>query len=236
MLSIFGVYCDSKQEQKVRNNIENLIIYVWECSSEDVKYRIGAKFGAYRNHGDTYRKNAAQKILELVNGLQYKDEDSLASELIEKLQDLRTVHFEYNNFYNEYSHAKSIASSIPNSGIPKSARKLFVKIISICYAGNGKGYKEGIDENALPYYESFINKFTIEKIKEYLKLFEDHEFVSDLEREKADRRMRNLAKILKNKTTDIHINKSLDIIISFPRKLLTKISTDSKYKNAIQFV
>ncbi len=190
----------------------------------------------YRNNGDTYRKNATQQILELVNGLQYKDEDSLAAELIEKLQDLRTVHFEYNNFYNEYSHAKSVKSSIPNSGIPKSARKLFVKIISICYAGNGKGYKEGIDENALPYYETFIASFTIEEIKEYLKLFEDHEFVSDLDKDKADIRMRELAKILKSKTNNIHINNSLDIIINFPRQRLTTISTDSKYKNAIQFI
>ncbi|WP_144876123.1 hypothetical protein, partial [Hyella patelloides] len=128
LLSIFGIYCDSRQEHKVRNNIESLITYVWNYSSEDIKYQLGSKFGLYRNNGDVYRKNATQKILELVNGLQYKDEDSLAAELIEKLQDLRTVHFEYNNFYNEYSHAKSLANSIPKSAIPKSARKLFVKI------------------------------------------------------------------------------------------------------------
>jgi hypothetical protein len=100
LLSIFGIYCDPRQEQHVKDNIEKLLPYVWRCAAEDSKYQIGSKFGLYRKNGDTNRKNATQKILELVDGLRYRDEDSLAAELTEKLQNLRTVHFEWNNFYN----------------------------------------------------------------------------------------------------------------------------------------
>ncbi len=236
LLSIFGIYCDPKQEQHVKTNIEKLIPYVWQCAIEETKYQIGSKFGWYRKNGDTDRRNATQKILELVDGLRYKDEDSLAAELIEKLQNLKTVHFEWNNFYNEYPHAKSLEESIPKTGVPRSVRKLFVKVVCICYCGNGKGYKRGIDENALPFYKSFIESFTVDEIKEFLKLFSDNEFVYDLNTSKADERMRELTKYLKEKTTNVHINKALDIILSFPKQVLPKIAGDSSYKTAMKYV
>lgn len=81
LLSIFGLYCDPRQEQQVKVNIEKLIPYVWNCALEDAKYQIGSKFGLYRKNGDIPRINATQKVLELVSGLTYKDEDSLAAEL-----------------------------------------------------------------------------------------------------------------------------------------------------------
>lgn len=236
LLSIFGTYCDPRQEQHVKTNIERLIPYVWNCALEDTKYQIGAKFGLHRKNGDIDRKNATQKILEIVKGLKYKDEDSLAAELLEKLQNLRTVHFDLNNFYNEYPHAKSIAESIPKSGIPTSVRKTFVKVICICYCGNGKGYREGVDENALPFYQKYIEMFKIEEIKEYFRLFDDNEFVNDLDTPTADKRMRKLAKLLKSKTTDVHINKLLDLIVDFPERALYKISSDQRFKDIIKFV
>jgi len=236
LLSIFGIYCDPKQEQHVKTNIEKLIPHVWKCALEDTKEQIGSKFGMYRKNGDTVRKNSTQKILELVNGLRYKDEDSLGTELLEKLQNLKTVHFEFNNFYNEFPHAKSIRESIPKTGVPKFVRKLFVKVICICYCGNGKGYKRGIDENALPYYISFIESFTIDEIKEFLNLFSDNEFVYDLDEIKADGRMRELAKLLKMKTSNVHINKALDIIINFPKTRLSRLANDPSYKTTLTYV
>lgn len=236
LLSIFGIYCDIKQKQHVRNNIEKLIPDVWNCSSESAKYSIGCKFGFYRKNGDTERRNATQKILELVGGLNYKDEDSLAGELMEKLQMLKTVHFDFNNFYNEYPHAKSIKESIPTTGIPESVRRLFVKVVCICYCGNGKGYKQGVDERALPFYKDFIESFTIEEVKEYLKLFNDNEFVYDLDTVTADARMRSLANKLREKTTNVHINKALYIICNFSKKNLNKIHSDTSYKEAIKYI
>lgn len=187
-------------------------------------------------YGDIDRRNATQKILELVDGLRYRDEDSLAAELMEKLQNLKTVHFEGNNFYNEYAHTKSIEESIPISGVPRSVRKLFVKVVCICYCGNGKGFKNGVDENALPYYKKFIENFTVNEIKEFLNLFGDNEFVSDLNTDKADKRMRTLAAKIKTKTTNVHINKCLDVVIGFPNHILPKLASDSSYKAYLKYV
>ncbi|GGF40803.1 hypothetical protein [Echinicola rosea] len=236
LLSIFGIYSDPRTQAPVRKNIDRLTPHIWQSTTEDTKFRIGAKFGVYRKNGDVDRKDAVQKFLETVNGEHYKDEDSLAAELLEKLQNLKTVHFEWNNFYNEYSHAKSIDASIPANGIPDAVRKLFVKVISICYVGNGKGYRQGIDENAAEFYNKFIESFTVTEIKEFLRLFKDPEFVTDFNYTKPDIRLRKLATFFKSKTKDVHITKVLDLIINFPKGSLQRLANDSRYKNEMKFI
>ncbi|MBK6771260.1 MAG: hypothetical protein IPG78_03775 [Ignavibacteria bacterium] len=215
LLSIFGLYTDPRTETQTKKNIDRLTPHIWQAVTEETKLNVGSKFGLYRKNGDVERKDAVQKFLETVNGQQYKDEDSLAAELLEKLQNLKTVHFEWNNFYNEFSHAKSIESSIPASGVPNSVRKLFVKVICLCYIGNGKGHRQGVDEGAISYYVKFIEAFTIVEIKDFLHLFTDPEFVTDFGYSKPTNRLRELVKFFKTKTKDVHINKILDLIISF---------------------
>lgn len=236
LLSIFGVYIDPRTDAPIRKNIDRLTPHIWDEVTEDTKFRIGSKFGTYRKNGDVERRTAVQKFLETVDGQEYKDEDSLAAELLEKLQNLKTVHFDFNNFYNEYSHAKSIADSIPAAGVPNAVRKFFVKVICLCYIGNGKGYKNGVDEGAVKYYNKFIESFTVIEVKEFVHLFDDPEFVTDFNYAKADTRLRTLAKFFKSKTKDTHVNRILDAIINAPAKSLQNLATRKEYKDSIKFV
>jgi len=236
LLTLFGTYCSPDQEQTILDNIGGICPFIWDSATEQTKYKIGAKFGLYRVNGDVKRKDSTQKFLEIVNGEGYKDEDSLAAELIEKLENLKSVHFEWNNFYNEYSHAVSIDKSLGNKGIPTAARKVFVKVVCLCYAGNGKGYREGVDERAVSYYEKFIKFFKVPEVVDFLNLFADSEFTTNLNKSKPDNRMRDIAKALKNTTTDVHINKALDVIINFPLKALGNVSGDTRFKEPMKYV
>lgn len=155
---------------------------------------------------------------------------------MEKLQNLKAIHFEWNNFYNEFSHAKSIEESLPATGVPNAVRKFFVKVVVICYIGNGQGYKEGVDEGAKVYYNKFIDAFTITEVMDFLYLFEDPEFVTDFNYTKPDRRLRSLATFFKSKTKETHINKVLDLILSFPSSSLQNLASEKRYKEAIKFV
>jgi hypothetical protein len=76
----------------------------------------------------------------------------------------------------------------------------------------------------------------VNEIKDFLMLFSDKEFVSDLDKAMVDGRIRLLAKSLKSKTTNVHINKALDVIVKFPTKLLDKISKDYSYISALKYV
>ncbi len=236
LLTLFGTYCTPDQEQLVIDNIEGICPFIWDSATDTTKYKIGAKFGLYRVNGDVKRKDSTQKFLEIVYGEGYKDEDSLAAELLEKLENLKSVHFEWNNFYNEYSHAKSIDKSLSNKGIPTAARRMFVKVISICYAGNGKGYRDGVDERAVSYYVIFIKLFKVPEVNDFLNLFADSEFTTDLNKTKPDNRMRDIAKVLKQTTTDVHINKALDVLINFPSRALNNISGDTRFKEPMKYV
>lgn len=235
MLSIFGLYCDERQSSLVRSNIELISPKVWKIISEDIKHRIGAKFGYYRVNVEEAKKNLCAKFLRVVEGESYKDEDSLAVDLIELLQELRSVHFNYFNFYNEYPYAQRISKLLENlTSIPKAAERMFIKIISICYVGNGKGYKDGVDEIAVSYYEKFIRKFTDENIKEFLRLFDDTEFTLDLDKDKADKRMKKLTLMLEENVQDIRVKKALEKIRKFADKKLSLIHKDSDFKSLIK--
>lgn len=148
----------------------------------------------------------------------------------------KTSHFELNNFYNEYYHAKSVRASIPEQVVPNSVRKLFVKVICLCIVGNGKGYKDGVNERALPFYRDFIEGFAIAEVKDFISVFSDPEFVTDLNYTKPDERIRKLATFFKTKTKDTHINHILDLIIDFPSRSLQNFASKAKHKEGIKFI
>ncbi len=229
--TVFGMYTDPGIAQNVIKNIQGLAPYIWVLVTEDTKLRVGAKFGYFRANGDTVRKTRVQEFLGVVDGNEYKDEDSLAEELIEKVQHLRAAHFGMFNFYNEYPHAQSIKQSLPAAGIPKAAKRDFVKIVSICYIGNGMGYREGVDENALPYYEHFIDRFGDEEIIHFIKLFSDHEFTGDIGTTKGTQRTKHLVGILEAKTRNVLIKNALQVIQTSTR--IEKVASTTDYKNAV---
>jgi hypothetical protein len=232
--TMFGIYTDDKSAQHARDNIEGISPAVWAAATEDRKYEIGARFGMLRKNGEVSKKDACQKFLEVVGGLAYKDEDSLAGELIEKLENLYRAHFGSNNFYNEYPHAKALSDSLPATGkIPRAARAMWVKVISICYVGNGYGYRQGIDEQGLQYYQNYVANFTESDVVEFIKLFLEPEFASPLSRSTPDKRVRDLASLLKAKHTNVHLQRALDLIITAPAKTLYGLYSTSEFKGVV---
>ena len=138
-----------------------------------------------------------------------------------------------NNFYNEYPHARNIEQSLPTGNIPKSVSKEFVKVISICYVGNGKGYREGVDETAIEYYEKFIDdKFTDIELLHFINLFADHEFVTDFDKAKVKERVKKLVQKLKIKTSDILIQRALDVLEKANN--IQKVVDTADYKEALK--
>ncbi|HUW45878.1 MAG TPA: hypothetical protein VMW50_08815 [Dehalococcoidia bacterium] len=231
LFTFFGMFCDDDRTPIVETNIKSLAAYVFENASNEKKLEIGAKYGLYRKLGDISRKEKALKFLESVDGLAYRDEDSLAAELIEKTQELKSVHFDVNNFYNEYGHAKNIETSIPpNGSIPKAAKNEFVKVICICYIGNGLGYRDGTCEAAVPYYEKYIDLYQDDDIIQFIKLFKDSEFINAITGSKQDRRTRLLISKLKNKTRQPLIIELLGIIEQMPNLHIQDVAKTSEYK------
>jgi len=229
--TIFGMHHDPKIAPHTINNILGIAPSVWKAATHPTKLRLGAKFGYFRVNGETARKDRVQSFLDSVDGNSYKDEDSLAQELIDKLQHLRSSHYAANNFYNEYPYAESLKASLTPVGIPKAAQYDFVKIISTCAIGNGLGYRQGVDERALPIYNELIDRFGDEEIIIFCKLFEDHEFIGDLGKTVASNRAKALANHLINKTHNVLIQNTLREISNANN--LPKIALVSSFKIAL---
>ena len=232
-ISIFGLYCDPKTEEFVLTNIIEISKRIWKSLTETTRYSIGSKFGVYRANGDAIRKDRVNNYLETVEGLNYKDNESIISELNDLLNQLRSVHFSFDNFYNEYIYARDIEKIIPKTGVPSSVKKLLVKVICLCYAGNGNGYFEGVDVNAVKIYEKFIEKFGNEEIKHLITLFSDSEFTVEFYKTKPNRRIKELCQKLLTKTNNEDLKTGLQLIIKHPDHSLSKLYLTSDYKKLI---
>ena len=148
---------------------------------------------------------------------------------------MRGAHYGSNNFYNEYAHALEIERSLPKgAGIPDSARHDFIKIVSTCYIGNGHGYRDGVDERALPLYKDFIKRFTDDDMIVLLNLFSDHEFTNDMSRTKAAARTKKLCKWLKRRTKNSFIERAMDVVIDC--STVQKVAKTGDFKSALKKV
>ena len=112
-----------------------------------------------------------------------------------------TTHNSPNNFYNEAPWARQLKAILPNNGvIPESVRNEWVKTITICYCGNGLGYREGVDEGALPYYKEFISLFDNKDMIILLNMMDDSILLMDLGMPKAAARFKKMCAYLLKKS------------------------------------
>lgn len=212
VISLFGLYCDIRTDEFVQKNILEISKRVWENISEQVKYKIGAKYGYYRKNGFVEQKDRVNYYLENVKGLKYRDDDSIVADLIDKLNQLKSIHFRMNNFYNEYPYIRDIAETIPSKGVPTTIKNTFVKTICLCYAGNGNGYRDGVDEDAAVIYEQMIKKFGNEEIKEFILLFRDAEFTIDFGKTKVKQRVKDMCDMMRENTSNNDLLHGLAVI------------------------
>lgn len=234
--SIFGMYCDPRIANNISKNIEGIAKYVWDSCSSIKKHSIGDKFGYYRKNGDVNRKEKADIFLTIVDGLSYKDEDSISQELRDSLANLMSTHNSANNFYNEAPWAKQLNQLLPVSGaIPTSVLPDWVKTIVICYSGNGLGYREGVDEGALPYYKEFIKNFDNKALVSLLNMMDDPVLLMDLNMSKADRRFRTLCAAHASHCKNTFISDALNYLATCSEPIV-KAHKTTTYKDLLSKV
>jgi hypothetical protein len=233
--TLFGIYVDPGQKPDCRTNVANLAPYVWALASEDRKFQVGARHEHFIKQGDQQRKTFADEFLGHVDGQQYRSEDVLAGELLDKLRSLNAAHNGMNNFYNEWPHAASLASSLPVSGVvPRAAHVEWVKVITKCHIGNGHGYREGVDSTADGHYQRYIAGFSEAEVVQFLKLFEDSDFTVDFGSPKADQRARALATALREKTKNILVRRAIDVLLAQTEGTLRKLPIATKFQEAVK--
>lgn len=231
--SIFGMYTDPQIAGNISTNIAGIAKYVWDASTDTKKHAIGDKFGYFRKNADVTRKERANSFLNIVGGLAYKDEDSISQEIRDTLAELMTTHNSPNNFYNEAPWARQLKAILPNNGvIPESVRNEWVKTITICYCGNGLGYREGVDEGALPYYKEFISLFDNKDMIILLNMMDDSILLMDLGMPKAAARFKKMCAYLLKKSQNAFVKEGLQYLIDC-KESIPAVHITTAYKNIV---
>ena len=147
-----------------------------------------------------------------------------------------STHNSVYNFYNEAPWARQLKQLLPVSGnVPLSVLSDWVKTIVVCYCGNGLGYREGVDEGALPYYKEFIKNFDNKALVYLLNMMDDSTLLMDLNMPKANRRFRNLCSALATHCKNSFITDALNYLATCSESL-TNAHKTTAFKNLVSKV
>jgi len=207
---LFGIYTDSKIQASVKLNIKLLAKDIWGLSSEGKKYEIGKKYGNFALNCDIDRKKLAYEFLELVDGLSYLSDDQRILNIQDSIDSLYAAHLEFNNFYTEESHVKTVIKFIGEQSFPIQIIDDLVKVIMICKLGNNYG----VAYSAEPYYNSIINRFQDEEILVFIKLLSVDEFKPLLQIENKVQKYQKIAEQLLKQTNNEIFKEALNVIIN----------------------
>lgn len=225
--SIFGMYTDLDVAADVRDNIKLVAQAVWDACTDEPKYEAGMKLASLKANGEVSRAKLAREFLDLVNGLTYLPQESMALEISTAVDTLQTVHNGFSNFSNELAPARLLQKLVPVSGqVPNAIVKKYIKVISMCKIGNGYG----ISWVAEPIYDELIGRFSDGQSYWFVDLLNDPEVASRLSLGKCSERYQFLAGQLEQKVVNTQLKQTLKFIVGLPTGSLHNIRADSRFQ------
>jgi hypothetical protein len=163
--SVVGLYCDPRQDVRVRDNIKLVGRAIWGAASEASRGEVGLKYANYAANGEVDRKKLAHEFLSLADGLSYLPESDLALELQDRINQLERVHDAMNNFHNEPAIARQLRRYVPRTGaIPRQVNDEYVRVVVRCAVGR----TSGVSINAIPLYDEMIDLFDEPQVRAFV--------------------------------------------------------------------
>lgn len=142
-------------------NINILIADIWPRLGEDDKWAIGNVYKDVAANGNEVAASGLRSALKKVRGFDYVPENVRSQTFITAAQYVLKVHYDFNNFYNEPSAVKALASL--GSTIPKPAFMQCVKAYLCVIMGNFYG----VSNNAVPVAVAELSKVPKERWEVY---------------------------------------------------------------------
>lgn len=228
--AIFGMYTDPELDVQIRNNLKLVASSLWDRCSLESKKNLGLKYAIYSANADLIRKEFAHEFLQIVQGLSFLPTEQIVVDMDIALDNLFMVHNGFNNFHNEPAHARLLTAYIPNTGeIPYSVISKYVKVLTMCFIGNGYGVSNG----AYDYYNNLLNRFTEPHIKEFVLLLNDSDVRSRLQFNSCSSRFKTLVEEFEPRVMDIKLKQILEYLKNTSNNIYQKLEKDTKFKQLI---
>lgn len=123
--------------QNVYSNIKTIIPAIWGSLMSEDKYSIGIAYAEAINEGNEKVSTVLKSLLLKVKGFDFVPENLRSTTFINAAKNVISVHYSLNNFYNEPSAMKSLASL--GTIIPNPALGTCITAILIVKLGNKYG-------------------------------------------------------------------------------------------------
>lgn len=228
--STVGLFCDPRQEVRVRDNIKNVARALWVAAPDSARGEIGLKHANYAANGDVDRKRLAHQFLELVDGLVYLTESDLALEIQTRLLQLEDVHDGWDNFHNEPPVVRQLRKYVPPTGkIPSQVNEEYVRILVRCRLGRDAG----VSRSAVPIYDELVALFDEPQFDAFVGLLDSPDITLRLRDSVRVQRFKDIATKLRAKAVGQGHRRVFDAILSATVAQMSKLWHDAKFKGLV---
>jgi hypothetical protein len=228
--AIAGLYCDPRQDVRVRDNIKHVAPSVWDTAPDSARGEIGLKYANYAANGDVDRRLLAHEFLDLVNGLTYLPDSELALAIQEAVNRLEVAHDGWDNFYNEPPLARILKKFVPATGlIPSQVIHEYVRVLVRCRVGR----PAGVARNAAPIYDELIDLFDKPQVRAFVFALEHVDVTGRLEDAGCADRFQTIVAKLVSKTIDIPLSRILNVLAGATAAQLPSIWRDSRFQRLV---
>jgi len=136
----FGIYTSDDTTSQTRENIHKLLPRLWGRVDETTRNQFGVKYGRFIANNDQEQSQLAHKFLEVVSGISYIPENLRAAEIDTAVDNLVSVHRQWNNFYNEPPFARELQRIIGARGsVPTQVKEKYTLALVDVFITNGNG-------------------------------------------------------------------------------------------------
>ena len=224
--ALMGMYTDKDIDTQIKDNIRLVAKLVWEVAPVEARRQAGVQQASLAANGEVTRANLAREFIEIVDGLDFLTDSTLATEISAALDNLETAHNGWHNFSTEPAPAKMLHRLIRDNGVvPKIVMTKYVKILTLCSIGNGYGVSWAAEE----YYQDLMSRFSDGQIYAFINLVRDPEVTSRLQFLGCARNYQSLATQLKNRAVRPRLKEVLTFIEGFNRDQLHRVSSNGDF-------
>lgn len=228
--SVVGLYCDPRQDVRVRDNIKLIALRVWGAGPEAARGEIGLKCANYAANADVDRKHLGHEFLELVDGLAYLAEPDLALEIQARVVQLEGAHDAWDNFHNEPPVARQLRKYVPASGkIPGQVNDEYVRVLVRCRVGR----TSGTSRSAVPIYDELIDLFDAAQIKAFVRTLAASEITTRLNDAGCASRFQAIVLRLQPKAVGQPLQRVLARIAAATAPQLAMLWSDTGFKRLV---
>jgi hypothetical protein len=228
--SVVGLYCDPRQEVRVRDNIKLIARQSWNAGTEAARGEVGLKHANYAANGDIDRKRLAHEFLDLVDGLAFLPKTDLALELQMVIGQLETAHDAWDNFHNEPPLARQLRKYVPKTGtIPSQVNQEYVRVLTRCRVGRAAG----ISRSAVPIYDELIDLFEDRQLHAFVRTLDAPELTTTLHDSGCATRFRAIVARLQPKAVGAPLRRVFASIAGASPPQLPVLSKDSTFRRFV---